>query len=573
MRATFVLRVRLIAAAVLIIAAVLCYRLYSVQVVRGEVFAELADRQYVRPSHSLFDRGTIYFTDKHGMEIAGASIKSGYLVAIIPEKISDPEALYDTLRVILPLEHDAFITKAGRSDDPYEEVAHHITPEQADAIALATNPEQVQVFRERWRYYPGNELAAQTLGFVGFGESGTSLSGQYGLERYYNDVLLRRERTLHVNFFAEMFSNVGESLQPAHNRTTGDVVTSIEPTVQQRLESVLAATKDEWQTKEMGGIIMDPRSGQIYALATLPSYNPNELSEVENPRVFANSLVSDVYEMGSIVKPIGMAIGIDAGAVTPSTTYYDGGSVEVDGYTIRNYDGRGRGTVSMQEVLNQSLNTGMVYVAGQVGNREFGDRLLAFGVGEETGIDLPNEVRGLIDNLSSPREVEYATAAFGQGIALTPIATTRALSVLANGGVAVTPHVVTAFKDKHGTERPVTFDPDGRVVSEETARNITEMLVEVVDTALRGGTVAKEHYAIAAKTGTAQIAKKHERGYYDDRYLHSFFGYFPAYDPQFIIFLYHVEPQGARYASETLTTPFMDLVDFLLNYYEVPPDR
>ena len=227
----------------------------------------------------------------------------------------------------------------------------------------------------------------------------------------------------------------------------------------------------------------------------------------------------------------------------------------------------------MQEVLNQSLNVGMAFVAKRVGGPTLSSRMKGLGFGEETGIDLPFETRGLISNLDNPRDVEYATAAFGQGIALTPIETARALAALGNGGYLVTPHIASRIQYDNGAVTNVTPADSKQVFSKQTSETITRMLVHVVDTALRGGEVKKEHYSIAAKTGTAQIAKKGARGYYDDRYLHSFFGYFPAYDPKFLVFLYHVEPQGAKYASETLTDPFMKLADFLINYYQVPPDR
>jgi len=228
----------------------------------------------------------------------------------------------------------------------------------------------------------------------------------------------------------------------------------------------------------------------------------------------------------------------------------------------------------MQEVLNQSLNTGMVFVMQSMGRGAFAKYMNAYELGEETGIDLPNEARGLTNNLSSPRDVEYATAAFGQGIALTPIALTRALASLGNGGTLPEPHLLKEIR--YGAGLSKGYVPNGspkRVLKEETSEEITRMLVKVVDEALVGGTVKLPNYTIAAKTGTAQISKGEGRGYYDDRYLHSFFGYFPAYDPKFIIFLYAVEPKGARYASQTLTDPFMNLAKFLLAYYEVPPDR
>ena len=152
---------------------------------------------------------------------------------------------------------------------------------------------------------------------------------------------------------------------------------------------------------------------------------------------------------------------------------------------------------------------------------------------------------------------------------MTPISTIRALATLANGGKLVTPHLATEIKYKTGITKKVSFHDDKQVISKETS----ETIVRVVDEALAGGTVALKHYSIASKTGTAQIAKPNARGYYDDRYLHSFFGYFPAYKPRFLVFLMTVEPHGEKYASQTLTTPFMDIAKFLINYYDVPPDR
>ena len=268
-----------------------------------------------------------------------------------------------------------------------------------------------------------------------------------------------------------------------------------------------------------------------------------------------------------------MAAGLDSGAIVPETTYYDSGELTLDTFTIRNFDGRGRGTVPMQEVLNQSLNTGVSWIVTQMGKEQFRDYFLSYKLGSETGIDLPNEAFGLVDNLNSPRDVEYATASFGQGIAMTPIAVTRALATLGNGGHLVTPHIVKKINFIDGTEREMKYPEGTQVIKPETSEEISRMLTVVVDDALRNGTVALPNHTIAAKTGTAQIADPVNGGYYDDKYLHSFFGYFPSYDPEFIIFLYTVEPKGVRYASETLTTPFMDMTKFLINYYSIPPDR
>jgi cell division protein FtsI/penicillin-binding protein 2 len=268
-----------------------------------------------------------------------------------------------------------------------------------------------------------------------------------------------------------------------------------------------------------------------------------------------------------------MAAGLDSGAITPQSTYYDAGFIELDTFTIRNFDGRGRGTVPMQEILNQSLNTGVSWIVTQMGKDSFREYFLNYKLGSETGIDLPNEAYGLTDNLQSPRDVEYATASFGQGIAMTPIATIRALATLANGGVLVTPHLVSHIEYDNGEVKELRYPEGKQVLTPETSEEISRMLSTVVDDALRGGTVALPNHTIGAKTGTAQIPDPVNGGYYEDKFLHSFFGYFPVFEPRFIVFMYTVEPQGVRYASESLTSPFMEMTKFLINYYSIPPDR
>jgi stage V sporulation protein D (sporulation-specific penicillin-binding protein) len=572
MRAAFLLRVRILLAGIIIVGVALMGRLYFLQVVHGDAYGSEATQQYVRSTHNIFDRGSIYFTLRTGERIAAASVRTGYMLAVNPTRIIDVDGTYDALSHIIDLDEEVFKMRASKPDDPYEEIAYRIEPANAEAITALRLP-GVQLYREQWRYYPGRQLGSHILGFVGYGYDGHVLHGQYGLERYWESVLERESSKLYVNFFAEVFTGLRDLIHDEGFTRQGSLVTTIEPVVQQSLEDVLAGAQEDWSARKLGGIVIDPRTGAIYALASFPSYDPNQLHLENDPQVFRNMLVENVYEMGSIIKPIALAIGLDTGAITAQTTYDDTGSIVIDTATVRNYDGRARGVVDMQAVLNQSLNVGMAFITRKIGTQVLGERMRAFGLGEETGIDLPFEVRGLIDNLESPRELEYATASFGQGIALTPIATVRALSALANGGNLVTPHLVERIDYYKGGEGLVAPDDKVRVISEEASAEITRMLVEVVDSTLRGGTVKKDRYSIAAKTGTAQIASEVTRGDQEDSYLHSLFGYFPAYDPQFLIFLFHVEPQGARYASETLTEPFMELVDLLINYYEVPPDR
>ncbi len=569
MRRGAVTRIRIITGVMIACMITLIVRLYMIQVVHGDDYRAEGESQYVHTVSELYNRGSVYFTTKDDEKVSAATIKTGYLLAIDPSKLADAEQTYTALSAIIPLDHDVFIERAKRKEKTYQEISKQVENDDADAISALKIP-GVKLYRNQWRYYPGKSLSARTIGFIGY--DGDALVGKYGLERYYEDTLLRDTDHLSVNFFAELFSNLGNVVFKASDSTEGDIVTTIEPTVARMLDKVLEASQEKWHSNVTGGIIINPMNGEIIALNVVPSYDLNNKVDVRIED-FRNPLVENVYEMGSIIKPLTMAAGLDAGVVTAQSTYYDAGFVKLSDYTIRNYDGRGRGTVDMQEVLNQSLNTGVAHVASLLGKERFRKYFYGLKLGSETGIDLPNEGHGLVHNLESPREVEYATASFGQGIALTPIATVRALSTLANGGTLITPHLIKSIEYTDGTVHDVGYPTGDRVFSEKTSEDITRMLITVVDEALKGGKAKNEYYTVAAKTGTAQIVNPDTQKYYDDRYLHSFFGYFPAYDPQFLIFLYTVEPKGVQYASETLTDPFLELVQFLINYYALPPDR
>jgi len=569
MRKEAILRIRVISVLAIFIALILVVRLYVVQIAKGEEYKQTGERQYVHTVHDLYNRGSIYFTTKNDEKVSAATIQSGFLLAVDPTKITDVDRTYEALNGVTPIDKELFVTRANRKDKTYQEIKQTISKEEAEKIeekGLAG----VHLYRNQWRYYPGKELAARTVGFIGY--DGTERVGKYGLERYYEDVLRREEERLSVNFFAEIFANLGDIVFDADKRSEGDIVTTIEPTVARTLDRVLQGVQDEYESTYSGGIIIDPMTGEIIALNVLPSFDLNDRRDI-SIESFQNPLVENVYELGSIIKPLTVAAGLDAGVITSYSTYYDAGYVDLEDRTIRNYDGKGRGTVSMQEVLNQSLNTGVAHIAELLGSDRFRKYFYELKLGSETGIDLPNEAYGLVKNLESPRKVEYATASFGQGIALTPIGAVRALATLANGGTLITPHIAREIAYTNGDVHEVGFPEGARVFTNETSEEITRMLVKVVDTALRQGKLKKEHYTIAAKTGTAQIADNEGGGYYDDKFLHSFFGYFPAYEPRFLIFLYTVEPKGVQYASETLTDPFMELTDFLINYYSIPPDR
>lgn len=459
MRASATIRIRIVTAVIVLLGLVLIARLYQIQIVRGESYRASAERQYVHTVQDFFNRGSIFFTTRTGEQVSAATMKTGSLLAVNPTRLGDPEAAYERISAILPIDRDVFVRRVSRPGATYVEVATQLSREQSAAIESLGMP-GVSLHRDRWRYYPGNALSAPTIGFIAY--DGDELAGRYGLERYYDDTLRRKDERLAVNFFAEIFSDIESVLFDSPQRRSGDVVTSIEPTVSRILEEELAKLQEKWGSKLSGGVVINPQTGAIYAIGVQPSFDLNNRAGISIEQ-FSNPIVESVYEMGSIIKPLTIAAGIDAGAITPSSTYYDAGFVELDGYTIRNFDGRARGTVSMQEVLSQSLNTGVAHVVEEMGTRHFAEYLGKLAIGSETGIDLPSEARGLVANLESPRKIEYATASFGQGIAMTPIATVRALSALAGGGVLRTPHIAERIRYTGGGEHEISFPPDGRV--------------------------------------------------------------------------------------------------------------
>ena len=570
MRSKFARRTLFLSWVFIVGAVLLILRLYFVQIIHGDEYEREALSQYSEPSPDTGNRGDIFFKKNDGSLVAAAVMQTGWKIAIQPKVLTDHDAVYEKLNVILPIDKEKFFTSAQKKDDPYEEIAFRVSDALAADVRKLKIPGVILV-QDQWRMYPAGSLAAHTIGFVGF--QGNKKVGVYGLERYYEDLLSLPSSGLYVNPFAEIFTNMGSLLAMDPTTQQGDAVTSIEPSVEQNMESVLKNVQKIYSPKLTGGIVMNARTGEIIAMAVLPSFNPNTYNTVDDPSVFTNPLVESIYEMGSILKPLTIAAGIDTGAITPQTTYDDKGFVMRSGYKISNFDGKARGVISMQEVLNQSLNTGAVFVQERTGQETFAKYMHEYGLGEETGIDLPSEVAGNIRAIENGVDIDYASASFGQGIAVTPIEMIRALGVLANQGMLPEPHLVTAVRYESGITRNVTTLPQKRILKPETVEAMATMLTEVYDKALLGGELKQERYSIAAKTGTAQIGIPGGGGYYADRYLHSFFGYFPSHDPKFIVFLYAVEPQKEVFASHTLARPFLEITKFLINYYNIPPDR
>ena len=265
------------------------------------------------------------------------------------------------------------------------------------------------------------------------------------------------------------------------------------------------------------------------------------------------------YEPGSVFKVLTMSAGIDSGAITPNTTYYDSGSVTINGRTIKNWDLKAHGTQTMTNVIEKSLNTGAVFAEEQMGHDVFTSYIKKFGFGQKTGVTLPGELNGDIRNLSGGRDINYATAAFGQGVAVTPLQMITAFSAVANGGVLMKP-IITKDQQPEMVRR---------VISTKTASKVVDMMVSAVDKNILAHV---PQYSVAGKTGTAYIPD-FTNGGYTDNVNNTFIGFAPASHPRFVVLVRLNDPADAPLAGHTVVPAFKQMTEFLLNYYAVAPDR
>ncbi|MEA4910738.1 MAG: penicillin-binding protein 2 [Candidatus Elulimicrobiales bacterium] len=603
-------RINIFVLVIFFIFALIIARLFYLQIIHGAEYKRAGESQYFYDTGENFDRGSIFFTNKKGTFSPAVAMSNEYDLALDPKTInlffekrieeglnlSELENDYfskiskvfedynskivegasSSSKIVSFLDKDSFLEKMHQKDSGYEILLKNVPEEIANEL-VSLRMKGLIVSRKKSRVYFEKDIGAKVFGFVGFSED--KKTGLYGLERYYNDVL-DKKNIVNSNFFAEVFSdfnssdieNKDTSRMLQHASSEGDINLTIDANVQRYVAKLLGDAKARWNSQKIGAIVMDINDGSILAMEEIPTFDPNNYREVSDISVYNNDLVSGVYEMGSIIKPLTVAVALDMGLVNESTTYNDTGSIVLNGYRVSNYDKVARGpNTPLQKILSDSLNVGIAFLVEKIGGSNLSEYFHKFGFGEYTGIDLPSEASGLVSNLDSKVAVDLVTAGFGQGIATTPIQTIRALAVLGNGGKLVTPHVVESISYDNGTTKVIVQDePINVFQSTSTSERISKILTRVVDEAMNA---KNPHYTVAAKTGTAQVSNPNTGKYYEDKYLHSFFGYFPATNPKYIIFLYQVDPRGAQYASQTLKESFFSLVNYLISYYEIPPDR
>ncbi len=422
------------------------------------------------------------------------------------------------------------------------------------------------------REYPASALAGHVLGFVN--QEG---KGYFGIEGFYDNWLGGKAITVERGYIPPE-----ARIQP--DTPTGvNLVLTLDLDIQQMTDDILRKAIEDTGSEAGQIIVMDPRNGEILAMAILPSLDPNNYEpwlaelgleaedlETEEDELVINPAVGAQFEPGSTFKILTMAAAIDAGVIEPEDQFIDRGVIEVGGVKIRNWNGGAWGPQTMVGCIQHSLNVCLAYVASEkLGAATFYDYLTAFGMGKVTGIDLSGEVSGQMRTPRHPEwtEADLGTNSFGQGISVTPVQLIAAVGAVANEGVMVQPHIVRAVVGPEGAywPKPTTL---GRPISAESARIITEMLVESIEGEAKYAHV--NGYEIAGKTGTAQIPT--EKGY-DDRWtIASFIGWGPVSDPRFVVLVRLDKPESSPWGSVVAAPVFRDVVERLVAMLEIPPD-
>jgi len=499
-------------------------------------------------------RGNIY--DCHGYLLAVAN--TVYDIGATPRNVTDTQVLADRLAPLLA-EPRAQLLALLQQDSSYVLLKRGVSSEVAKTI-MDWHVSGLQADSRPGRVYPHGMLAACVLGFVT--DDGKAC---YGLEGYY-DELLTGKPGFRMATRDPLGSLLYQFRAPRHGV---DLFLTLDRNMQYIVEAALAKAVAANGAKRGIAIVMDPASGAILAMAVYPTYDPNT-REVTDQSLFVNAAISEHYEPGSVFKIVTIASALDAGVISPASTYYDDGQIVVGGRVIKNAGGAAYGQTDIADLLAYSLNVGAAHVSTKLGALKFYEYVRRFGFGQLTGVDLAYEVPGWV-RLPGDREwheSDLGTNAFGQGLAVTPLQMLCAVSAVANHGVMMHPYLVSRIVEG---DKVTEFSPQavGQVVSPTAAAQVTEMLVYAVDKVLT--LAAIPGYRIAGKSGTAQVPAP--GGYDPNETIASFTGYAPADDPKFAILIVLDRPQKEHWGIRAAAPVFREITQQLLALLAIPPDR
>jgi cell division protein FtsI/penicillin-binding protein 2 len=533
-------------------------KLFYLQVLNPNIFTS----DYIKTQKIAPKRGKIYDTNMQPLALNQAT----YVLFAEPHTIKDKEYVVHKIDEIL---HIGEATLEARIDDSkrWVRVAAGVTPEMRDKIK-ALNINGLGFDEETKRFYPEASLSAHILGFVGKNNNGEDI-GYVGIEGFYEKDLtglpgvLKSERDL---LGRPIFVGTQDWVDAENGR---DLVLTIDKTVQNIVKEKLKEGVINSEAKSGCAIAVDPMTMAILASSCLPDFDPEIYHTYTDNDIFKNQAIADLYEPGSTFKPLIMAAALEEGVLKPKDTYDEEGPVKIADAVVRNYNNEYSGKITMTHILEKSSNVGMIYVGEKLGKEKLYTYIDKYGFGSMTGIDLEGEASGYIKPIASWYPIDFATATFGQGVAITRLQLIRAFAAIINGGYLMKPYVVKEVVEgtNHYKREPQIVR---RVLSEKTSAQMRDMLVSVVDYA-KIDWDRPEGYKVGGKTGTAQIAVS---GNYDpSKTIASFIGFAPAEKPKFLILVVMKEPGGHGFGSTAAAPVFFAITKELLSYYNVVPNH
>ena len=549
----------------LCIAVVLVGRLFFLQIIdKSDLQAKnLSQVQVDRKLQS--PRGTIY--DRNGRPLA-MSVVTKSLYADPKMIKQSPSEVAELIEPYVTMSKED-IVKSLQEDTAFVWIDRMMEPEKSKAVAQLIedkNLEGLNFVEESKRYYPNGNLAAQVLGFVGTDDKGLD-----GLEMVLDDELkggIQKELVATDRKGNAIFGSVLSKYLPDKGKS---VTLTIDASIQFIAERALDKAMEDTGAKHASVIVMDPKTGEILAMANRPTYDPNHYSQ-GSEEDFKNIAVTNLYEPGSTFKPIIASAALASGKWKLDQVYNDKGSFAANGHVMQNWNGEGYGPVRLIDILKFSINTGMAEIGTTTGADILSKYVRNYGFGSKTGIELPGEGDGILYNPDDMSKLDVATMSIGQGIAVTPLQMVRAFGALSNGGAMMKPHIIKSYSNSQGDVTSTTeTSVVGQPVPAETAKTIVDILEKEVSEG--GGTKAMvEGYHFGGKTGTAQKLDTKHGGYLDGQYIASFIGFGPVEDPKFVVLVVIDDPQkGSYYGSQIVAPVFKDIVSQLVRYYQLSP--
>lgn len=535
----------------------LIFNLYNLQVNKNSFYEAKAENQQLASGILESNRGSIYFVDKNNNLVPAVLNKEFPTIYAVPKELQESAKTQQLtvrdfaaqLSSVFNVSVDELERRFSKVNDQYESLAVKADSNTVDAVQKL-NIKGIYIKNDMSRFYPFGDLASQVLGFVApvNGKETSDFStekGRYGVEAFFENDLAGKSADVQ-----------GDKIVAASDGK--DVVLTIDRNIQAEAEDILKKLISDKSAAGGTVIVQDPKTGKIITMASSPDFDPNAYSKYDIKN-FLNPAVQSLYEPGSVSKILTMSAGIDSGKITPETTYFDKGFLVLNGSKIMNWDHKTYGKTTMTQVIEHSLNLGSTFAEQTMGKDIFKNYMYKFGLADLTGIKLPGEVKGNFSQLDHGRDINYATASYGQGVSVTPLEMINAASAIANGGVLMRPLIINSSQS----------EVIRRVISQDTADKVTKMMVSAVKL---NALADIPNYRVAGKTGTAFIPN-FQRGGYTDQVINTYIGWAPAFDPKFVILIKLDKPKNAPLAGTTVVPAFRELAEFLLNYYNIPPDN